>query len=557
MKTQRSQQICIYLLLLSLTLLGCGGGSGGGNNTTQSPTPPPAGAGATLSGTAATGQPIQGSVFILDALGMEINTAIDAFGAFNAVVDGLTPPFLLRAIPNNGSSTQFSYAASANQTVNITPLTSLVLFLTNNNQALSQLYANWPTSQGVVTAAGLSQAQTLVNQTFQLQYTAAGISNPLLFNVFSTVFLANAQGIDAVLDLLNLLFDSAAGTVTYQNGSGNRQLFNLTNPVNTAHILGPKNVFDLPFVGGRVDLSEYHADLVYKLIHFLRERTFGVGSGPGFGISSGIVFPTSFAEVVNGQDVNQLIQSGDNIPCFDANGPAGRQTVSFSNTDPALQPPNIYSVNYVLSGCDYVGLSGINRYSGDYSISGSIDGSGSQVTLTSNNLSVSREDGAHKLIFDGEYKRRIQSIPGLETISIDPSGFRVRDEDNTFDSEGLYVENVLIEKADIVFEQDIAKTLFMLISSDNNNQSSYRMQVELLVPPPVGSWGFTIRPAALQPPLQGGEVLTSIVTVEIAQRDATSRGVVRATVSVDTNGDGVVADDLIERMTDTSLDPDW
>jgi hypothetical protein len=53
---------------------------------------------------------------------MEINTAIDAFGAFSAVVDGLTPPFMLRAIPSNGSSTQYSYAVSANQTVNITPL---------------------------------------------------------------------------------------------------------------------------------------------------------------------------------------------------------------------------------------------------------------------------------------------------------------------------------------------------------------------------------------------------------------------------------------------------
>ncbi len=554
LKTHGSQPIGLYILLLSLSVFGCGGG-GGSNGSTQSPATPPVTTGATLSGTAATGQPIQGTVYIRGAQGMEINTLIDAGGFFKAVVDGLSPPFMLRAIPSNGGATQYSYAATANQTVNITPLTSLVLLLASNNQALSQLYANWPGSQGVVTASGLSQAQSQVNQTFQSQYTAAGINNPLFYNVFSTVFQANAQGIDAVLDVLQLFFDPAAGTVTYRNGSGNRQPFNLTNPVNRTHILGPKNVFGLP-ASGRVDLSEYHADLVFKLILLVHSGSIYYTNTP--------VDATSFDETIdNGVLVNQNVQSGDRITCYDdtLTGiiPRGSRKVFWDQTGGAV---NQFQSRYILNDCS---SSAVNQrrgtfdipepfFTGEYAVRGVVDGATMRATVTAKNLRVENHDGTHHFSFDGTLRSTFTlGAVSVETATIDPSGLRIRDEDNTFPDEGLYIENITINQARMVKVGGKVTELFMVITSDNNNQSRYQMQVDLLPPKPSdgpNDWGFTIRQSPNRPP--GVTVdLRSIVTVELTSLNGMLPGS-DAIVSVDENGDGFVdTSGLLERVSTT------
>ena len=54
--------------LLSVALTGCGGGGGGGSSNTPSPSPTPS---TVLSGVAAAGAPIVGTVFVKDSLGVE------------------------------------------------------------------------------------------------------------------------------------------------------------------------------------------------------------------------------------------------------------------------------------------------------------------------------------------------------------------------------------------------------------------------------------------------------------------------------------------------------
>ncbi|MBC7992691.1 MAG: hypothetical protein H7Z15_05545 [Rhizobacter sp.] len=69
---------------LSIWLAGCGGGG-------DDPAPPPAAA-ITLSGVAATGLPMTGTVTLKDALGATRTTAIGANGSYTVDTRGLTAP---------------------------------------------------------------------------------------------------------------------------------------------------------------------------------------------------------------------------------------------------------------------------------------------------------------------------------------------------------------------------------------------------------------------------------------------------------------------------------
>ncbi len=85
MKDKRlfSQLPAILLALLATALLaGCGGGSGGGVA---------GGALGALGGTAATGAPVDGIVYVTDSNGMEVNVPVEADGSFSVSVEGMTP----------------------------------------------------------------------------------------------------------------------------------------------------------------------------------------------------------------------------------------------------------------------------------------------------------------------------------------------------------------------------------------------------------------------------------------------------------------------------------
>jgi hypothetical protein len=108
-----------------LSLYGCGGGSSG--STASSSTSP---ASTVLPGTAAIGAPIAGTVIAIDVNGIISPPATtSALGAFIVDVSGMTAPFLLNIVGTAGGSqvTLSSIATAAGQTVNITPLTDLIV----------------------------------------------------------------------------------------------------------------------------------------------------------------------------------------------------------------------------------------------------------------------------------------------------------------------------------------------------------------------------------------------------------------------------------------------
>ncbi len=187
----------IWIIVISLCLGACGG--------TGAPV-----VHSTVSGTAATGAGISGVVSLEDADGHEVH-ANAANGSFSVVVDGLTPPYLLRAQWSAAGATQTLYSfAAAPGTANITPLTDLAMRAAVAGQSLDTLYAA-PSS-----AAFGALALALPVATHDLQVGLApllasySVSN---LNPFSGAFAADHTGMDALLDAVTVTVGAGEAVV--------------------------------------------------------------------------------------------------------------------------------------------------------------------------------------------------------------------------------------------------------------------------------------------------------------------------------------------------------
>ncbi len=212
MKT-KSYFIQFYGMILAavaaLILSACGGGgSGGASGGTGGGTPAAA---ATLSGTAAAGTPILGQVIAIDATGAKFPATTNSLGAYTINVAGGVPPFILSVTGSAGGQvmTLTSLATAAGQTVNITPLTDLIVS-TAAGQPGGAVLVNLctPTVQaGCLSAlknasntANLSTAiSAITNMIGNAASAVAGIASP---NVLNGMFSANGTGMDALLDAL-------------------------------------------------------------------------------------------------------------------------------------------------------------------------------------------------------------------------------------------------------------------------------------------------------------------------------------------------------------------
>ena len=183
-------------ILLSLTIVACSDTDG-----------PPE----DLYGTAATGAATQGTVFVVDSVGDELSRPINADGSFRFDVRGMTAPFMLKTVADNGVDPDlFSYSAEVNVAVNITPLTNLAMVITYGDIDLSSLYLAWSSSFSSIVAADVINAQATVNANLVTQYTAFSI-DPLTYDFFTTRFAANSTSIDALLDVMTV--DLLANTI--------------------------------------------------------------------------------------------------------------------------------------------------------------------------------------------------------------------------------------------------------------------------------------------------------------------------------------------------------
>ncbi|MDP2505474.1 hypothetical protein [Oceanobacter sp. 3_MG-2023] len=165
-----------------------------------------------LTGTAATGLAIDGTVFVYDADGRQTNVIIEDDGSFSVNVDGMTPPFMLEARPDDTSTAiQYSFAEAADITVNVTPLTTLALFLANDQQSLAALVSAWDDEAESFDETALAAAEDVILANFADQFEERAL-DPQTYDLFNNAFRANRTGFDAVLDDVRIVFDMDEGS---------------------------------------------------------------------------------------------------------------------------------------------------------------------------------------------------------------------------------------------------------------------------------------------------------------------------------------------------------
>jgi hypothetical protein len=201
-KIHQTLQISLFFIISTLLLTACGGGADSESDDM------------TLSGTAATGAPIVGSIQVTGSAGNKATVSIDASGNYSIDVSGLSSPFIISAIADDQTqATQYSIAFAANQTVNITPLTTLTLFNASAKQDLENLETNWATLFSGITQQQIEDAAIIIKANFASLLSSEGL-DPVAFDIFGSTFNADGSGFDAILDLLTVIFDFINGSFT-------------------------------------------------------------------------------------------------------------------------------------------------------------------------------------------------------------------------------------------------------------------------------------------------------------------------------------------------------
>lgn len=216
----------LLAVVLAVYLAGCGGGG-------SSPTP-------TVSGVAATGAPMTGTVFLKDAANNpEMSQQITpGSGAFSFNVSGKTAPFLLRA----GSMYSMSNGPGP---ANINPMTNLMVAQAGaftNMSSLNGFYMNPNGTQMRSMFSNMSTARQTVRQKLAPLMNVYGVANqdPMTSN------FTIGNGMDRMFDDVKMSVD-ANGNVTmmYANGTPvfTGQMGNMAGgSMMTGNIVSPGNI---------------------------------------------------------------------------------------------------------------------------------------------------------------------------------------------------------------------------------------------------------------------------------------------------------------------------
>lgn len=158
---------------------------------------------AMLTGTAAGGAAIVGTVVVKGALGVTKTSVIEADGSYEVDVTGLTAPYRLRAQGTVGGKSYklHSYVeeASVDSTVNITPFTDLIIANTAQQLAANFFDSNADTN---LDPAELDAQEDALQAKLQNVFDALGLDTAI--DLLSSSFSADHSGIDAALDLISI-----------------------------------------------------------------------------------------------------------------------------------------------------------------------------------------------------------------------------------------------------------------------------------------------------------------------------------------------------------------
>jgi hypothetical protein len=196
------------LLAATALVVSACGGSGG----TASPS-------STVSGTAAAGAPIIGTVTIKDSttpIAQTKTVTIEANGNYTVDVTGLKAPYMVRADGYVGGNEYHLYSAGTSAdvggTINVTPLTDLIV--ANIAGSIAKTYFDSGNFSNLTAAQLTTQSDALkANLLPVLQAVGVSSSIDLLRASFST----DHTGLDAALDVLKVTTDTTTGVATITN----------------------------------------------------------------------------------------------------------------------------------------------------------------------------------------------------------------------------------------------------------------------------------------------------------------------------------------------------
>lgn len=200
----------LFIASVSIVVSACGGSSGGGGTDPVESS--------ILSGTASTGAAIAGQVYVYGSGGLHEVQMIDASGHYEIDISGLQAPYLIAVRPLDPNIPwQYSYASTAGGVTNVTPLTTLALFIATGQRDLLDLI-NWDVEYGSFSAQDINDAQAIIRANFGDLYAQFGL-DPLL-DFFTLSFNADGAGLDGVLDTLAIDIDMTSGTfLITENGA--------------------------------------------------------------------------------------------------------------------------------------------------------------------------------------------------------------------------------------------------------------------------------------------------------------------------------------------------
>jgi hypothetical protein len=229
----------IMFLPILLFLAACGGGGEGGGSAEGGA----AGGGDTgvytISGVAAAGAPLVGSVTLKDSFSpaKTKSTTIAGDGSFSIDVAGLTPPFIIKATGTVGSTAYTLHSFThGGGTANVNLFTNLAVALASGGLDPASIYA--APSAGVMQTISSKLPVTITDIQTKLGVLLA-LYDAVKIDPFSSNFIANHTGLDEVLDMISVNLSS--GVITIRNKATNDVIF--TAPANN-------------FTGGILDASK-------------------------------------------------------------------------------------------------------------------------------------------------------------------------------------------------------------------------------------------------------------------------------------------------------------
>jgi hypothetical protein len=213
--------ISLLLAAAMLNLAGCGSSGNSATTTTTTTIVPTV---QTITGIVATGAPVSGaSVTVKDNAGKTVVTTSATDGSYSAVVTGLTPPFMLVATKPGKQNLYSALAAmdmaSTNtQNVNITTITTLVIYELNGGTDPASMYSGTPFSSNI-NASNISAKEQIVRGKAPVStVSAANMVNPIfkmMYDKFTATGTQDSTGYDSAMDALGNITAMTSSSVTF------------------------------------------------------------------------------------------------------------------------------------------------------------------------------------------------------------------------------------------------------------------------------------------------------------------------------------------------------